>query len=136
MEQKILDTILSMLQKIKAQDEELVMFLSQNCELTRDQILEGISQTIVNNRLSDLGFSQDDICSTDIKKREFEHTIDQIVANVEQDPSKKVLYLRDFFDLFEEISEQDKNVMLQSFKGVKLEDLKSKMHSFAKMLRQ
>ncbi|MFO8018175.1 MAG: hypothetical protein R6U96_06030 [Promethearchaeia archaeon] len=136
MERKNLEKVFSMLQQIEDRNKELVESLSQITPLSRDQILESISKHIVNENLNILGLSQKEPCGSGVHKKEFENIINQIIANIKQDPSKKVLYLKDFFDLFEDISEQDKNVMLQSFKNIDLHRLKNRMLSFSKTLQK
>ncbi|MGV9173542.1 MAG: hypothetical protein ACOC35_13405 [Promethearchaeia archaeon] len=136
MERKNLEKVFSIIQQIEKRNKDLVELLSQTPSLSRDEILENIAQHVVNKNLSELGFSPEGSCGPGIQKKEFENSIDQIITNIEQEPSKKVLYLKDFFDLFEDISEQDKNVMLQSFKNIKLADLKEKMLSFSRMLQK
>ncbi|MHA1457006.1 MAG: hypothetical protein ACTSR5_13665, partial [Promethearchaeota archaeon] len=64
-----------------------------------------------------------------------ETVIDHLISNIQNNPSKKIVYLRLFLDRFHEISDQDKNVILQSIKNEKNEDLKEKLLSLVSVFK-
>jgi len=55
------------------------------------------------------------------------------VLNIQNNPSKKIIFLREFLNKMEGISENDKDVLLQSLNDekIELEELKEKMLSLA-----
>ena len=59
--------------------------------------------------------------------------IEEIVLKIQNNPTKKIIFLQEFLSKMEGISENDKNVLLQSLNDekIEIEELKEKMLSLA-----
>jgi len=129
---------ISLIKGIENKQSEIETFLSNLNISSRDEtIKELILEIIRNNSLfKELDITQEilnDSKSTDSNSKKT--IIDHLISNVQNNPSKKIVYLRLFLDKFHEISDQDKNVILQSIKNEKNEDLKEKLLSLVSVFK-
>ncbi|MFW9951291.1 MAG: hypothetical protein ACFFKA_14320 [Candidatus Thorarchaeota archaeon] len=107
---------------------------------SRNELLkEVLSQIIQNNQyLNDIKSSDEstsEIEKTFIEPDTIETLLDNLLVNIQKNPIKKVIYLKLFFDRFHEISEQDKNVIIQSVKDEPPENVKEKLSSLLKVFK-
>ena len=86
---------------------------------SRSEILHEISQNIFeqNRIITEHGVPEEIVSDLKSKKKEIsreELLIDNLISNIQKNPSKKVIYLRLFLDRFRDLSDQDKNVIIKS----------------------
>jgi hypothetical protein len=131
--EKIIKTI-SIIKDIEKKNREMEEFLSNLTITSRNDLLKEITNDIIekNSIIKEHGFSKENLCVSETESSELisiSSIIDNLVSNIQKNPSKKVLYLRLFLDRFHDISDQDKNVLIQSVKDETSEGLKEKMLS-------
>lgn len=140
MKRENIDKIFSMVKNIEKKNREMEEFLSNLTITSRNDLLKEITSDIIkkNNIIKEHGFSKENICVSESVSSELisiSSIIDSLVSNIQKNPSKKVLYLRLFLDRFHDISDQDKNVLIQSVKDEPSEGLKEKMLSLIKVFK-
>jgi len=137
MEREKISEVLKIIQEIEQKQEEVETHLKELASITRDNLLREIIADVIkkNTIIQKSGYSGEDICLTDISDTEntVPSVIETLVSEIRKSPSKKIIYLREFLEHFTEISEQDKNVLLQSIKDRNLDDLKEKLLSLVKI---
>jgi hypothetical protein len=131
--EKIIKTI-SIIKDIEKKNREMEEFLSNLTIASRNDLLKEITNDIIekNSIIKEHGFSKENLYVSETESSELisiSSIIDNLVSNIQKNPSKKVLYLRLFLDRFHDISDQDKNVLIQSVKDETSEGLKEKMLS-------
>ena len=137
MEKGNLDKILSKIKGIEKKNVEFQKLISTLEIRSRNNMLKEISNDIIkNNKL----FKELQVETTGIivAKEEIENIsnynlIEEIVLKIQNIPSKKIIFLREFINKMEDISENDKGVLLQSLNDekIEIEELKEKMLSLA-----
>lgn len=137
MEKGNLDKILSKIKGIEKKNVEFQKLISTLEIPSRNNMLKEISNDIIkNNKL----FKELQVETTGIivAKEEIENIsnynlIEEIVLKIQNIPSKKIIFLREFINKMEDISENDKGVLLQSLNDekIEIEELKEKMLSLA-----
>jgi len=137
-----LNKVLSIIKDIEKNNSELTENLSNLSLLSRKDLLQEITKDIIkkNEIFKEMGVSQDQICAGMGDKKDEAHQIhnfiDGVISNIHANPSKKVIYLRKFFDMFQEsISDNDKIVIIQSLKDEKIDKLKEKMLSLIEIFK-
>jgi hypothetical protein len=131
---------LSMIKDIEKKNREMEDFLSNLTITSRNDLLKEITSDIIEKSsiIKEHGFSKENICVSESVSSELisiNSIIDNLVSNIQKNPSKKVLYLRLFLDRFHDISDQDKNVLIQSVKDEPSEGLKDKMLSLINVFK-
>ncbi|MBY9018424.1 MAG: hypothetical protein KGD66_06285 [Candidatus Lokiarchaeota archaeon] len=129
---------LSLIKGIEIKQSEIETFLSNLNISSRDELIkELIIEIIRNNSLfKELDITQEILNNSKSTESHSKETIiDHLISNVQNNPSKKVVYLRLFLDRFHEISDQDKDVILHSIKNEKNEDLKEKLLSLVSVFK-
>ena len=129
---------ISLINGIENKQSEIETFLSNLNISSRDEIVkELIIEIIRNNSLfKELDITQEILNDSKSTESNSKKTIiDHLISNIQYNPSKKIVYLRLFLDKFHEISDQDKNVILQSIKNEKNEDLKEKLLSLVSVFK-
>jgi len=131
---------LSIIEDIEKKNREMEVFLSNLTITSRNELLKEITSDIIekNSIIKEHGFSTENICVSESASSELisiSSIIDNLVSNIQKNPSKKVLYLRLFLDRFHDISDQDKNVLIQSVKDEASEGLKEKMLSLINVFK-
>ncbi len=137
MEKGNLDKILSMIKGIEKKNVEFQKLISTLEIPSRNNMLKEISNDIIkNNKL--FKELQVEITGIIVAKEEIENIsnynlIEEIVLKIQNIPSKKIIFLREFINKMEDISENDKGVLLQSLNDekIEIEELKEKMLSLA-----
>lgn len=137
MEKGNLDKILSKIKGIEKKNVEFQKLISTLEIPSRNNMLKEISNDIIkNNKL--FKELQVEITGIIVGKEEIENIsnynlIEEIVLKIQNIPSKKIMFLREFINKMEDISENDKGVLLQSLNDekIEIEELKEKMLSLA-----
>lgn len=140
MEREIADKTLSLLKDIDEKNLKIEGLLSEISIPSRNDLLRDINRDIIekNNLIKEHGLSNEFVCeslSSDPEVISIQTLLDNLVSNIEKNPSKKVLYLRLFLDRFHDISDQDKNVVIQSVKEEHTKELKNKMLSLINVFK-
>lgn len=132
MEKQQIEKILSKIRSIENENVELDQVISEMGVPNRDKILEEILMDIIRSNLlfQSLDISQEILSKNKVTELESVQTvINNLLSNIRKMPNKKVIFLRSFLERFEEISEQDKNVILQSLKDDDYDDIEEKIIS-------
>ena len=132
MEKQQIEKILSKIRIIENENVELDQIISEMEIPNRDKILEEILLDIIRSNLlfQSLDISQEILSKSKVTEPESVQTvINNLLSSIKKMPSKKVIFLRSFLERFEEISEQDKNVILQSLKDDDYDEIKGKVFS-------
>ena len=134
MERENVNKTLSLINDIETVNTEIESILSDIQIPSRTDLLKEIVLDVIeeNYYIKEHGLSKDIFCETDAdpsKPDSIESILDNLIQNIHKYPSKKVIYLRLFLDRFHDISEQDKNVIIQSVKDENSVVLKEKLLS-------
>ncbi len=130
------DRILDFIREIKDKNSEMEKYLSSLPILSREDMLKEIARKIIENNkvLQEIVGSKEKILSGEAKEKihTIEERINSVISNIQENETKKIIYLREFIDTFQEISEKDKNVIIQSLKDEEdINLLKEKMLSLS-----
>jgi len=130
------DRILDFIREIKDKKSEMEKYLSSFPILSREDMLKEIARKIIENNkvLQEIVGSKEKILSGEAKEKihTIEERIDSVISNIQENETKKIIYLREFIDTFQEISDKDKNVIIQSLKDEEdINLLKEKMLSLS-----
>lgn len=141
MEEANLEKIRSMIKGIEKKNTEFQQYLSNVKILSRNNILKEISYDIIkNNKLFQklqVGSNGVYITKEEIKKTSNYNFIEEIISKIQNNPTKKIIFLREFLNKIEGISENDKDVILQSLSNEKIEteELKEKIITLANIFK-
>jgi hypothetical protein len=107
---------------------------------SRIELLQEITRDIIeqNSIIKEHGFAKENICdseSSDQETSSINLLIDNLISDIQKNPSKKVLYLRLFLEKFHDISDQDKSVVIQSIKDEDSKGLKEKILSILRVFK-
>ncbi|MHA2429780.1 MAG: hypothetical protein ACXACC_01985 [Promethearchaeota archaeon] len=130
MEKDKLDETLSNIKSIDKKNLEIEKNLSGLPILSRKEMLIEITNDIIKQHkiLQEEGFSKESVCTSELGEVDsISIILESLILDIKKTPSKKIIYLRLFLDRFHEISEQDKNVIIQSIKDENPEELKEKI---------
>ncbi len=134
-----LDKVLSMIKRIERKNLEFENYISDLNILSRTNLLKEISVDIIKN--SEL-FQELHIECKDVKVAKDEkkniriaNFVEDIILKIKNDPAKKIIFLREFLDNFENISQNDKNVILQSLKEKDDEELNQEMSNLVNVFK-
>ncbi len=137
MDKKKFNRTISQIKIIEQKKEELYQQLNAQELPSRKDLKREISQDILykSTVFEELGIPKKGIQTepeTDIQPPLIEDIINDLSEKIKNNKSKKVIYLKKFLELFREIHENDKAVLLQSLE--REEDIKmliAKMKSLA-----
>ena len=134
------EKILQMINAIEKKNLEMDEYIANLSIYTRNDMLKEISQDIIsNNHLLQeiLGTEEKIVINEKQETLSFDHLVNGYIGKIQQNPYKKVIFLREFLDLFKDrISEKDKDVILQSLKDEKdNEKLSEEMISLATIFK-
>jgi hypothetical protein len=130
--------VLSKIEKLHKDTSELKNFISELPILSREDLLEQIQEDIL---MKNIIYQEESLFKKKYKdktKKKISFTqnlIDKTIADINQNPVKKVFFLRKFIDKFSDISESDKNVVLKSLENTGMDDLREKMDSLIKTFK-
>ncbi|MFX1317380.1 MAG: hypothetical protein ACFE9T_16075 [Promethearchaeota archaeon] len=131
------EKLLSMIKGIEKKNLELENYLYNLKGLSRNDIIKEISHSIIQNNslLQEIASSKEELFSRKSNKfiNPIQHIIEGFLSKIKNNPSKKIIYLREFLEMFKQtISDKDKDVILQSLKDEPSEEeLKEKMITLA-----
>ena len=140
MERENILKTLSLIEGFEQKNVEIDEILSNLPISSRIELLQEITQDIIeqNSTIKEHGYIKENTCDPESSNQEnspINLLIDNLVSNIQKNPSKKVLYLRLFLDRFRDISDQDKNVVIQSIKDEDSIGLKEKILSILKVFK-
>ncbi|MFX1312093.1 MAG: hypothetical protein ACFFHD_05730 [Promethearchaeota archaeon] len=140
MEKENKDRILNFIREIKDRNSKMEEYLSSLSLLSREDMLKEICRNIIeeNKILQEIVGSKEKILSGEVteKVHTIEERIDTIISNIQENETKKIIYLREFIDTFQEISDNDRNVIIQSLKDEEnINQLKEKMLSLSNIFK-
>jgi len=132
MKQEDIDKTVSILKSIDNNHSNLEQLLLKMQILSRNDMLKEITKDIINKNeiLQEPELNKEPISESMVsteKPSTIFTILDSLISNIQNNPSKRVLYLRLFLDRFHDISEQDKNVILQSLKDESVEKIKERL---------
>ena len=134
-----LDKVLSMIKGIERKNLEIENYISDLNILSRTNLLKEISVDIIKNSelFQELHIECKDIEVAKDEKKNIIATnfIEEIILKIKNDPAKKIIFLREFLENFEDISQNDKNVILQSLKEKDDEDLNQEMSNLVNVFK-
>jgi len=134
------EKILEMIKAIEKKNSEMEDFISNLSIPTRNEMLKEISREIISNNslLQEiLGTEEKIVISENQEIISFDHVIDGFITKIQQNPHKKVIFLREYLELFQDrVSETDKDVIIQSLKDEKNDEkLRDEMISLANIFK-
>ena len=133
------EKILKMIKAIENKNSEMEEYISNLSILSRNDMLKKIMQDIIinNSLLQELiGIETQIISSEEIEKKSSDYIIESYIKKIQKDPYKKVIFLLEFLELFQErISEKDKEVILKSLRDSPLNELREEMISLANIFK-
>ena len=128
------DKILELIREIEKKNSEIEKYISGLSVLTRNESLKEIMNNIIekNNVLMEIEGFKGPHLHSGIKETTnlLQEMVESFVIKIQENPAKKIIYLREFLDNFNSISNRDKEVILNSLQDEKNKDkLKEKMAS-------
>ncbi|MBY8980773.1 MAG: hypothetical protein KGD72_10305 [Candidatus Lokiarchaeota archaeon] len=140
MERENILKTLSLIEDFEQKNLKIDEILSNLPISSRNELLQEITRDIIeqNSIIKEHGFANENTCDPESptqKNSSLNLVIDNLVSNIQKNPSKKVLYLRLFLERFRDISDQDKNVVIQSIKDEDSKGLKEKILSILKVFK-
>ena len=130
---KKIKLILSKIKNINSQYSDFFTSLDELVIPSKDSLIEDIYNNILlkNDFFSE--FTQ--ISNKTIMKLEKDQLFERIISQIKSNPDKKTIYIQQFLDSFEDISPQDKKVMIQSFLKLNEQELTSSMSSLMSIFK-
>ena len=128
------DKILEMIDEIEKKNSEIKRYISSLSILTRNESLKEIMNDIIgkNQILQEIEGSRRPHLHPVINDNSnlLREIVNKSFVKIQENPAKKIIYLREFLDNFKSISKDDKEVILNSLQDEKNKDkLKEKMTS-------
>ncbi len=136
MEKRNFEIIFQMIEDIEEKNAQLAFYLKNMPFSSRNKMLQEIVRDVVANNelIRQLGIPTETMYTKkSVSESLIENVVAEMVVNIHNNESKKVIYLREFLGYFQDISENDKSVILQSLKDEKTENLKEKMLSLVNL---
>jgi len=122
---------LSLINDLENKKKELDRYLSEISLSSRADLLKEITKDILDNNipLQEMGYAKEKIVTDELddEPHKIMSIIENLIANIKSNPSMKIIYIKLFLDRFHEISDQDKNAILQDVKDVDPDNLKEKL---------
>ncbi|MFX1442564.1 MAG: hypothetical protein ACFFHV_04050 [Promethearchaeota archaeon] len=139
MEKENLDKVLSMIKGIEKKNLEFEKYLSNLKILSRNSFLKEIISDILENnkffqriRLSDEGTC---LAEEELEELSNGNYIEELISKIRNEPSKRIIILREYLSKLEGIAENDLNVILKSLTNKDLEDLKKELLNLTKIFK-
>ena len=128
------DEILNMIQEIEKKNSEIEKYLSKLSILSRNETLKDIMNNIIesNSILQEIEKSKGEHLHREVKEQvnALQTLVENYISKIQEKPTKKIIYLREFLENFPSISNNDKDVIINSLKDEKNKDkLREKMSS-------
>ena len=128
-----IDKALSLINDLDEKRKEIHSVLSEMALSSRLDLLEEITKDVLdkNVTLQEMGYTKEKVKASESDGESESQTImniiDNLISNIKTNPSIKIIYIKLFLDRFHEISDQDKNAILQDVKDLDPEKLKEKL---------
>jgi hypothetical protein len=128
-----IDKALSLINDLDEKRKEIHSLLSEMAVSSRLDLLEEITKDVLdkNVTLQEMGYTKEKVKASESDGESESQTImniiDNLISNIKTNPSIKIIYIKLFLDRFHEISDQDKNAILQDVKDLDPEKLKEKL---------
>ena len=128
-----IDKALSLINDLDEKRKEIHSLLSEMALSSRLDLLEEITKDVLdkNVTLQEMGYTKEKVKASESDGESESQTImniiDNLISNIKTNPSIKIIYIKLFLDRFHEISDQDKNAILQDVKDLDPEKLKEKL---------
>ena len=140
MKRENFDQIINLISTTEKSNEEINLLISNLTIPNRNELLKEITSQIIrrNPFLNDVKILNELSSAIEPEVTEpdsIESLLDNLILNIQNNPFKKVIFLKLFLDRFHEISEQDKNVIIQSVKDESIEDIKEKLISLVRVFK-
>ncbi|MFX0029183.1 MAG: hypothetical protein ACFE8B_08235 [Candidatus Hermodarchaeota archaeon] len=120
MEKGIKDEILNMIKDIENKNSEIEKYLSKLSLLSRNETLKDIMNDIIENNsiIQEIEKSKGDHLHPREKDQanKLHDLVESFILNIQDNPTKKIIYLREFLENFPSISNMDKDVIINSLK--------------------
>ncbi|MFW9940258.1 MAG: hypothetical protein ACFFFT_04405 [Candidatus Thorarchaeota archaeon] len=128
------DEILNMIEQIEKKKIEMDESLSKLSILSRNETLKKIMNNIIksNSILREIEKSKGEHQHLEVKElaNTLQNLVENYISKIQEAPTKKIIYLREFLENFPSISNSDKDVIINSLKDEKNKDkLREKMSS-------
>ena len=142
MEEEIgrLGKVLSMIKGIERKNLEFENYISNLNIYSRMDLLKEISFNIIKNSKLFQGLNVDfrDVQVVKEKKEEIltNNFIEATILKIRHNPMKKIIFLREFLDNLEDISQNDKDVILQSLKDKEDEELNQELSNLVQIFKK
>ena len=140
MKRENFDQIINLISTTEKSNEKINLLISNLTIPNRNELLKEITSQIIrrNPFLNDVKILNELSSAIEPEVTEpdsIESLLDNLILNIQSNPFKKVIFLKLFLDRFHEISEQDKNVIIQSVKDESIEDIKEKLISLVRVFK-
>ena len=134
MEKENKGKILNMIREVENKNSEIEDYISNLQILSRNETLKDIMKDIIekNTVLQEIEKSKGEHSHLEVKKEtnELQTLVESYISKIQENATKKIIYLREFLDNFQSISSSDKDVILNSLKDEKDKNkLREKMSS-------
>lgn len=139
MEQEKIKKILLSIKNIEKTNLELEQIISSLNISSRNGILKEISLDLLAKSSIFKELQKTDkvmlVGKGEMESLLQENLIEEIILRIQNSPSKRVLYLKEFLDMFAEIGDSDKEVLINTLKDEDIEILGDKMLSLLGMFK-
>ena len=129
--------ILDFIREIENRNIELEKYLSGLSISSRNETLKDIMKDILENNevLKEIEKSKGNHLHIAERKNDnaLENIVESYTSKILENPTKKIIYLREFLNHFQTINDSDKDVILNSLKDENDEKLSQKMTSLVKI---
>ena len=128
------DKILELIRDIEQKNSEIEKYISSLSVLTRNESLKEIMNNIIkkNKVLLEIEGSKGPHLHSGIKESTnlLQKMVESFLLKIQENPAKKIIYLREFLDNFKSISNKDKDVIINSLQDEEnVDKLKEEMTS-------
>ena len=135
-----LGKVLSMIKGIERNNLEFENYISNLNIYSRTNLLKEISFNIIKNSklFQELNVDFKNVQVAKEKKEEIltNNFIEVTILKIRNNPMKKIIFLREFLDNLEDISQNDKDVILQSLKDKDEEELNQEMSNLVQIFKK
>ncbi|MFX1477193.1 MAG: hypothetical protein ACFFCI_03590 [Promethearchaeota archaeon] len=134
MEKENKDKLLKLINEVQNKNSEIEKHISNLRILSRNETLKEIMSDIFekNTVLQEIEKSKGEHSHHVVKDQinSLKTLVENSISKINENPTRKIIYLREFLDNFQSISSNDKDVILNSLKDEKDKDkLREKMSS-------
>ncbi len=128
------DKILELIREIEQKNSEIEKYVSSLSVSTRNESLKEIMNNIIekNKVLLEIEGSKGPHLHSGIKESTnlLQKMVESFLLKIQENPAKKIIYLREFLDNFKSISNKDKDVIINSLQDEEnVDKLKEEMTS-------